>query len=52
KGQTLSLVCNTGSSTDGGRWYKQFVLNSYHSWSSPKYGSGFSSSKFTVSYPT
>uniref|UniRef100_A0A8C1VY42 Ig-like domain-containing protein n=1 Tax=Cyprinus carpio TaxID=7962 RepID=A0A8C1VY42_CYPCA len=59
KGETPSLVCNTGSSTDGGRWYKQvtgetpqFVLNSYHSWSSPKYGSGFSSSKFTVSYPT
>ncbi len=35
KGETLSLVCNTGSSTDGARWYKQvtgeapqFVLNS------------------------
>ncbi|KAK2915934.1 hypothetical protein Q8A67_000308 [Cirrhinus molitorella] len=59
KGQTTSLVCNTGSSTTGGRWFKQvagdtpqFVLNSYHGWSSPKYGSGFSSSKFTVSYPT
>ncbi|KAG1926445.1 immunoglobulin omega chain [Pimephales promelas] len=59
KGETVSLVCNTGSSTDGGRWYKQvaggtpqFVLNSFHGWSSPKYGSGFSSPKFTVSYPT
>ncbi len=59
KGETLSLVCNTGGSTDGARWYKQvtgeapqFILNSYHGWSSPKYGSGFSSSKFTVSYPT
>ncbi|GLD57651.1 immunoglobulin lambda-1 light chain-like isoform X4 [Lates japonicus] len=42
---------------DGSRWYKQipggasqFVLRNHHSYSSPKYGSGFSSPKFTSSH--
>lgn len=51
------MDCNLGTSTDGARWYKQipggvpqFVLNFYHEWSSPEYGSGFSSPKFTSTY--
>ncbi|XP_063759777.1 immunoglobulin lambda-1 light chain-like isoform X9 [Eleginops maclovinus] len=54
KGMTASMDCNLGTVTDSGaRWYKQIpggvpqlVLNGYHGWSAPKYGSGFSSPKF------
>ncbi|KAL7378299.1 hypothetical protein ABVT39_011470 [Epinephelus coioides] len=52
KGETANLECN--APLDGARWYKQtpggvphFVLVFDRSWSSPKYGSGFSSPKFT-----
>uniref|UniRef100_A0AAZ1XTB0 Immunoglobulin V-set domain-containing protein n=1 Tax=Oreochromis aureus TaxID=47969 RepID=A0AAZ1XTB0_OREAU len=53
KGQTATMDCNLGTVTDAARWYKQipggvpqYVLNMYHSWGSPNYGSGFSSPKF------
>uniref|UniRef100_A0A3B4ZDS0 Ig-like domain-containing protein n=1 Tax=Stegastes partitus TaxID=144197 RepID=A0A3B4ZDS0_9TELE len=53
-GETASMDC---TALDGPRIYKQipggvpqFVLNFYHSFSSPKFGSGFSSPKFTVSH--
>ncbi|XP_053341056.1 immunoglobulin lambda-1 light chain-like isoform X8 [Clarias gariepinus] len=53
-GQTATMDCNLGTVTgSAARWYKQvpggvpqYVLSNYHSWSSPSYGSGFSSSKF------
>lgn len=52
------MDCNLGTVTDSGaRWYKQvpggvpqFVLYFYHSYSSPTYGSGFSSPKFTSTH--
>ncbi|XP_078017633.1 immunoglobulin lambda-1 light chain-like [Epinephelus lanceolatus] len=52
------MDCNLGTVTgSGARWYKQipggvpqFVLYFYHSWSSPTYGSGFSSPKFTSTH--
>ncbi|KAM3598482.1 uncharacterized protein V6R79_018577 [Siganus canaliculatus] len=54
-GETVTMDCN--SAVDGPRWYKQvpggvpqFVLNFYHSFSSPQYGSGFSSPKFTPTH--
>ncbi|KAL7378221.1 hypothetical protein ABVT39_010480 [Epinephelus coioides] len=55
KGETATMDCNLGTVTnDAARWYKQipggvtqFVLIFDRSWSSPKYGSGFSSPKFT-----
>ncbi|XP_062422298.1 immunoglobulin lambda-1 light chain-like [Pungitius pungitius] len=57
RGQTVSIDCNLGTVTDGARWYKQipggvpqFLLNSYHGWSSPRYGTGFSSPKFTSTH--
>ncbi|KAG8006922.1 Immunoglobulin kappa variable 3-20 [Nibea albiflora] len=53
KGETATMDCNLGTN-DAARWYKQipggvpqFVLYSYHMYSSPTYGSGFSSPKFT-----
>ncbi|XP_034046183.1 immunoglobulin lambda-1 light chain-like isoform X1 [Thalassophryne amazonica] len=54
-GNTATMDCNLGTVTNSAaRWYKQipggvpqFVLVNYHGWSSPTYGSGFSSSKFT-----
>ncbi|XP_034046190.1 immunoglobulin lambda-1 light chain-like [Thalassophryne amazonica] len=57
-GNTAIMDCNLGTVTDStARWYKQipggvpqFVLVNYHSWSSPSYGSGFSSSKFTSTH--
>ncbi|XP_041813508.1 immunoglobulin lambda-1 light chain-like isoform X1 [Chelmon rostratus] len=57
-GETATMDCNLGSVTDSGvRWYKQipggvpqFVLYFYHSRSSPSYGSGFSSPKFTSTH--
>nr|XP_020502542.1 immunoglobulin lambda-1 light chain-like isoform X3 [Labrus bergylta] len=55
RGETATMDCN--SALDGPRFYKQipggvpqFILNYYHSWSSPKYGSGFSSPKFTCTH--
>ncbi|XP_063759770.1 immunoglobulin lambda-1 light chain-like isoform X7 [Eleginops maclovinus] len=58
KGETASMDCNLGTSTNSAaRWYKQipggvpqFVLSGYRSWSAPKYGSGFSSPKFTSTH--
>ncbi|XP_047665461.1 immunoglobulin lambda-1 light chain-like isoform X3 [Tachysurus fulvidraco] len=57
-GQTANMDCNLGTVTDhSSRWYKQVpggvpqhVIRHYHEWSSPKYGSGFSSPKFTSTY--
>ncbi|XP_053341423.1 immunoglobulin lambda-1 light chain-like [Clarias gariepinus] len=58
QGQTATMDCNLGTVTDqGARWYKQVpggvpqhVIRHYHEWSSPKYGSGFSSPKFTSTH--
>ncbi|KAK2833382.1 hypothetical protein Q5P01_017271 [Channa striata] len=58
KGDTVTMDCNLGTVTDySASWYKQipggvpqFVLNFYHSFSSPTYGSGFSSPKFTSTH--
>uniref|UniRef100_UPI0037E8B7A3 immunoglobulin lambda-1 light chain-like n=1 Tax=Semicossyphus pulcher TaxID=241346 RepID=UPI0037E8B7A3 len=57
RGETATMDCNLGSSTDVARWYKQIpgrvpqhVVSSYRGWSSPKYGSGFSSPKFTSTH--
>ncbi|XP_067426576.1 immunoglobulin lambda-1 light chain-like [Thunnus thynnus] len=58
KGETVTMDCNLGTVTDvRACWYKQipggvpqFVLSFYHSWSSPRYGSGFSSPKFTSNH--
>uniref|UniRef100_A0A3Q1GBF6 Ig-like domain-containing protein n=1 Tax=Acanthochromis polyacanthus TaxID=80966 RepID=A0A3Q1GBF6_9TELE len=58
RGETASMDCNLGTVTrSAGRWYKQipggvpqFVLYFYRSDSSPVYGSGFSSPKFTSTH--
>ncbi|KAI1884370.1 hypothetical protein AGOR_G00225710 [Albula goreensis] len=58
KGETATMDCNLGTvTTSAARWYKQvpggapqFVLNFYHSSSSPIYGTGFSSPSFTSSH--
>ncbi|KAM4535253.1 immunoglobulin lambda-1 light chain-like [Fundulus diaphanus] len=58
KGETATMDCNLGTVTNNAaRWYKQipggvpqYVLRFYHSWSSPSYGSGFSSPKFTSTH--
>ncbi|XP_070703608.1 immunoglobulin lambda-1 light chain-like isoform X2 [Pempheris klunzingeri] len=58
KGETANMDCNLGTVTNSdARWYKQipggvpqFVLGFYHGWSSPTYGSGFSSPKFTSTH--
>ncbi|XP_044186249.1 immunoglobulin lambda-1 light chain-like [Thunnus albacares] len=58
KGETVTMDCNLGTVTNNQVcWYKQipggvpqFVLRFYHSWSSPTYGSGFSSPKFTSNH--
>ncbi|TKS92027.1 Immunoglobulin lambda-1 light chain [Collichthys lucidus] len=58
KGETATMDCNLGTVTRSGvRWYKQipggvpqFVLRFHHSYSSPQYGSGFSSPKFTSTH--
>ncbi|XP_066498749.1 immunoglobulin lambda-1 light chain-like [Hoplias malabaricus] len=55
KGEKTTLHCNLGTVTnDAARWYKvipggatQYVLMNHQSMSSPSYGSGFSSPKFT-----
>ncbi|KAK3509216.1 hypothetical protein QTP70_025573, partial [Hemibagrus guttatus] len=57
-GQTATMDCNLGTVTDSAAyWYKQvpggipqYVLRNYHGWSSPQYGSGFSSPKFTSTH--
>ncbi|KAM9392542.1 immunoglobulin lambda-1 light chain-like [Pholidichthys leucotaenia] len=57
-GETATMDCNLGTVTDrSARWYKQipggvpqYVLSNHHSWSSPEYGSGFSSPKFTSTH--
>ncbi|KAK2816647.1 hypothetical protein Q7C36_022918 [Tachysurus vachellii] len=54
-GQTANMDCNLGTVTaSAARWYKQVpggvpqhVIRHHQTWSSPKYGSGFSSPKFT-----
>ncbi len=58
KGETATMDCNLGTVTNyGAWWYKQipggvpqYVLYFIHSWSSPSYGSGFSSPKFTSTH--
>ncbi|XP_051797154.1 immunoglobulin lambda-1 light chain-like [Acanthochromis polyacanthus] len=58
RGETASMDCNMGTVTDyGARWYKQipggvpqFAVKLYHTDSSPTYGSGFSSPKFTSTH--
>ncbi|XP_065821152.1 immunoglobulin lambda-1 light chain-like isoform X2 [Labrus bergylta] len=52
------MDCNLGTVTNrAARWYKQipggvpqYILSNYHGWSSPEYGSGFSSPKFTSTH--
>ncbi|KAL3987008.1 G protein-coupled receptor [Sarotherodon galilaeus] len=58
KGDTATMDCNLGTVTNhSARWYKQIpggvpqhVVRFYHGWSSPRYGSGFSSPKFTSTH--
>ncbi|KAJ8345966.1 hypothetical protein SKAU_G00301590 [Synaphobranchus kaupii] len=58
KGDTATMDCNLGTVTDqSARWYKQvpgsapqFVLRFHHSHSSPSYGAGFSSTRFTTNH--
>ncbi|TKS92022.1 Immunoglobulin lambda-1 light chain [Collichthys lucidus] len=58
KGETATMDCNLGTVTNSAaRWYKQipggvpqYVLRFYRSDSSPTYGSGFSSPKFTSTH--
>uniref|UniRef100_I3IV84 Ig-like domain-containing protein n=1 Tax=Oreochromis niloticus TaxID=8128 RepID=I3IV84_ORENI len=58
KGQTATMDCNLGTVTNyPAYWYKQipggvpqYVVRFRHSWSSPEYGSGFSSPKFTCTH--
>ncbi|XP_039467482.1 immunoglobulin lambda-1 light chain-like isoform X2 [Oreochromis aureus] len=57
KGETATMDCNLGTVTDYVAWYKQipggvpqFVLSFRHDYSSPTYGSGFSSPKFTSTH--
>ncbi|KAI5630364.1 T-cell receptor beta chain V region A20.2.25, partial [Silurus asotus] len=54
QGQTATMDCNLGTSTNIATWYKQvpgevpqYILYNHQSYSSPYYGSGFSSPKFT-----
>uniref|UniRef100_A0A3B4FRJ9 Ig-like domain-containing protein n=1 Tax=Pundamilia nyererei TaxID=303518 RepID=A0A3B4FRJ9_9CICH len=57
KGQTATMDCNLGTVDNYVCWYKQipggvpqYVLDFYHSDSSPTYGSGFSAPKFTSTH--
>ncbi|XP_042072788.1 immunoglobulin lambda-1 light chain-like isoform X3 [Haplochromis burtoni] len=58
KGETATMDCNLGTVTDSAaRWYKQipggvpqFVLWFRYDYSSPTFGSGFSSPKFTSTH--
>ncbi|KAL3987000.1 cystatin-A/B [Sarotherodon galilaeus] len=57
KGETATMDCNLGTVTNYAAWYKQipggspqYVLKFRHDYSSPSYGSGFSSPKFTSTH--
>ncbi|TKS92026.1 Immunoglobulin lambda-1 light chain [Collichthys lucidus] len=58
KGETATMDCNLGTVTNyEAAWYKQipggvpqYILRFHHSYSSPQYGSGFSSPKFTSTH--
>ncbi|CAJ1075150.1 hypothetical protein PFLUV_G00177440 [Xyrichtys novacula] len=58
RGETANMDCNLGTVTNrAARWYKQipggvpqFILYYRHDSSSPTYGSGFSSPKFTSTH--
>ncbi|XP_065821054.1 immunoglobulin lambda-1 light chain-like isoform X1 [Labrus bergylta] len=58
RGETATMDCNLGTVTgNSARWYKQipggvpqYILKNHHSYSSPSYGSGFSSPKFTSTH--
>ncbi|KAK9535156.1 hypothetical protein VZT92_007557 [Zoarces viviparus] len=58
RGETATMDCNLGTVTNRiASWHKQipggvpqFVLYFHHSYSSPTYGSGFSSPKFTSTH--
>ncbi|XP_027141700.1 immunoglobulin lambda-1 light chain isoform X2 [Larimichthys crocea] len=58
KGETATMDCNLGTVTNSvAVWYKQIpggvpqhVLRFHHSYSYPRYGSGFSSPKFTSTH--
>uniref|UniRef100_A0A3B4YEX1 Ig-like domain-containing protein n=1 Tax=Seriola lalandi dorsalis TaxID=1841481 RepID=A0A3B4YEX1_SERLL len=58
KGETATMDCNLGTVTDkSAHWFKQipggvphYVLNFHHSWSFPKYGTGYSSPRFTSTH--
>lgn len=58
KGERVTMDCNLGTVTGySARWYKQIpggvpqlVIYNYHGWSSPRYGPGFSSPKFTSTH--
>uniref|UniRef100_A0A3Q1JP27 Ig-like domain-containing protein n=1 Tax=Anabas testudineus TaxID=64144 RepID=A0A3Q1JP27_ANATE len=57
KGETAIMDCNLGIRYDKAVWYKQipggvpqFFLRYFHTDSSPTYGSGFSSPKFTCTH--
>nr|XP_029138126.1 immunoglobulin lambda-1 light chain-like isoform X1 [Labrus bergylta] len=58
RGETATMDCNLGTVTNSyALWYKQipggvpqYILRNLHSWSSPSYGSGFSSPKFTSTH--
>uniref|UniRef100_A0A3Q2CWQ7 Ig-like domain-containing protein n=1 Tax=Cyprinodon variegatus TaxID=28743 RepID=A0A3Q2CWQ7_CYPVA len=58
KGQTATMDCNLGTVTNSAaRWYRQipggvplYMLRFYHSWSSPKYDTGFPSARHTSTH--
>uniref|UniRef100_A0A3P8R5D7 Ig-like domain-containing protein n=1 Tax=Astatotilapia calliptera TaxID=8154 RepID=A0A3P8R5D7_ASTCA len=57
KGETATMDCNLGTIDNTVFWYKQipggvpqYVLRFSHRYSSPSYGSGFSSPKFTSTH--
>ncbi|CAJ1075145.1 Immunoglobulin lambda variable 3-21 [Xyrichtys novacula] len=58
RGETVNMDCNLGTVTNQpAYWYKQIpggvpqhILYYHHSYSSPDYGSGFSSPKFTSTH--
>ncbi|MEQ2315745.1 hypothetical protein AMECASPLE_025602 [Ameca splendens] len=58
KGETATMDCNLGTVTDqSARWYRQipggvplYILRVRHDWSSPKYDTGFPSSRHTATH--
>ncbi|XP_047214354.1 immunoglobulin lambda-1 light chain-like [Girardinichthys multiradiatus] len=58
KGETATMDCNLGTVTESSaRWYRQipgevplYMLRFYHSYSSPKYETGFPSSRHTATH--